>query len=321
MDVESGPDMVNAEQALMVKEAYAILIQGIMVVRYDPHLIKDKAKQILWLDPDLMRLCIAPERIVIPSSAISSYNTMATTTAPIIPYGLYLKDIAEIIPGITCYNFKANKLKPVSSDYCFSIVGSECCISVEFPSKFTRNWFILRFGCIINDILSPDERIERASWKLAIQREIVESELEEARHLVTVMKRGIQLVHHHKSGNTYNSLLTYDEENQTLIVTPTETRLFGLLTATNPTNMTIGHVAALRLGTHSFSFIKTNSTSKWRVCMSIIGSEGSLDLEFSNENARNIFAAKFRSFMYYIQTSSVVHANNEAQYGSLYDLV
>ena len=321
MDLESGPDMVNTEQVLMVKEAYAILIQGIMVVRYDPHLIKDKAKQILWLDTDLMRLCIAPERIVIPSSASSPYSTMTTTTAPIIPYGLYFKDIAEIIPGITCYNFKANKLKPVSSDYCFSIIGSECCISVEFPSKFTRNWFILRFGCVINDILSPDERIERASWKLAIQREIVESELEEARHLVTVMKRGIQLIHHHKSGNIYNSILTYDEENQTLIVTPTETRLFGLLTAANPTNMTTGHVAALRLGTHSFSFIKTNSTSKWRVCMSIIGSEGSLDLEFSNENARNIFAAKSRSFMYYIQTNSLFHTNNEAQYGSLYDLV
>lgn len=64
-----------------------------------------------------------------------------------LPNGLYTKDISKVQKGASAYVFQchrayllrhSNSHEPVvgpASECCFSIIGSECCLSFEVPSQ------------------------------------------------------------------------------------------------------------------------------------------------------------------------------------------
>ena len=51
---------------------------------------------------------------------------------------------------------------PDEEDFCMSLIGTECSICLQYPTKFARDWFVERFQALIDDILSSDEKEERA---------------------------------------------------------------------------------------------------------------------------------------------------------------
>ena len=100
--------------------------------------------------------------------------------------------------------------------------------------------------------------------------------------------------------------------------------------------MHLRDIVEVRPGTHSFGFVGTRSTDKHKVvrtqyymtrfvlmsfitkkllvcvllvllylqCLSLIGSECTLDIQFSNETARNLFAERFRVLLIYLLSQS-----------------
>lgn len=56
-------------------------------------------------------------------------------------------------------------------------------------------------------------------------------------------------------------------------------------------------IAEIRPGSHSLGFVKTNSTQFDDECMSIVGTEAVIDLQFINKAARDIFAEHLYHFV------------------------
>lgn len=243
----------------------------------------------LHQDVDMLRLCVAKKR-----PPISEKNKGK------IPHGLYVRDIAEVRPGTLSNDFVKNFHRPADEDACFSIIGSESTLSLELPNKFTRDWFLERILLIADDVKSPEERtaIEMRRW--GPNPRMNPADIGVAKHVMGLLMRGIQVIIHHASSRVVRGVLSYDQNYHTVVATPTERSLFGFGLA-SAQSLSVHDIADIRPGCHSLSFVRTKC-NKTELCLSLIGTEGTLNFQFTSEDARNTFASKMRLFLQYMQT-------------------
>jgi hypothetical protein len=142
--------------AVKVREAFAVLAQGLELRVYSPRQTgalraqQTAVNQLVWMDADILRICADSIRPTLVDRALGK-----------IPPGLYLRDISEVREGYSSLDFKQSATPPQDTDRCLALVGSERTICLEMPSKFARDWFLERFRCIVNDVLTDDERLSR----------------------------------------------------------------------------------------------------------------------------------------------------------------
>ena len=141
-----------------------------------------------------------------------------------VPYGLYIRDIAEVREGAEAFDFRCNPHAPMpeEEDFCMSLIGSECSICLQCPSKFARDWFVERFQALIDDILSEEEKEVRAKRNLSklMLKDLTRQEIDSADQIRTLLIRGVQVIHHHPAGKIVRSYCVYDEENNRIVVQP-----------------------------------------------------------------------------------------------------
>jgi hypothetical protein len=278
------------EHSQKLKEAFAILTQGVEMVHYDcmhaKVITSMRMKKIVWMDADILRLCVDVTR-----------PTLADRGKGKVPPGLYMRDISEVRKGSDSCDFQKNPSGvPEHDEHCLSLIATERTISLELPSKFARDWFFERLNLIADDILTEDEKEERRARKIHNNAQLNEQEKEAAQHLVGVLARGVQVLHHHPCGRIVRSVLSCEEGSTKLVIETTERTFFGFYVA-KPLSLQMEDVVEVRPGTHSFGFVGTKSTDKYDECLSIIGTECVIDLQFSNQTARDIFSTKLRTLL------------------------
>jgi len=220
-----------------------------------------------------------------------------------VPPGLYIRDIAEVRAGERSYDFQSSTQTPADSKCCLSLIGSERSISIEYPSEFARDWFLERLRLIQEDVMTVEEKAERNRINAIKQRPLLPVEIESARRLIGVLRRGIQIKVHHPTAKIYDAMLTYDSAKDSLVVTPATTSLFLGFGSPKSISLSVQDVAEVRPGIHSIGFVRTNSTDKEADCLSLIGTECTIDLQLTNEGARNVFIEKLRILVYHIQSN------------------
>lgn len=282
-----------------VREGFSILVQGIELIHYETlnMLIGGKKnKKIFWMDADVLRFCCEFTRPTLTDRAKGK-----------VAYGLYLRDIAEVREGAEAYDFRRNPSPPApdEEDKCLSLIGTECCLCLQFPTKFTRDWFLERFQLIIDDVLTEQEKILRRGRNLKtwLFASLNEEQLFSAEQMRSLLLRGIQILHHHPNGSVIRSYIVYDEENKRLLVQPVKTYWFSFFQP-KLVSLHISDISEIRPGTHAVGFVRTNSTDKGSECLSLIGTEGTIDLQLATNNARDLFALKIRCFMQYVEQTS-----------------
>ena len=67
-------------------------------------------------------------------------------------------------------------------------------------------------------------------------------------------------------------------------------------------------------GTHSIGFVRTNHTDRGSECLSLVGTETTLDLELATNNARDLFASKLMCFLRHIEQTNAQNFANEDDY-------
>ena len=229
-----------------------------------------------------------------------------------VPPGLYIRDIAEVRAGDRSYDFQNSSQPPAESKCCLSLIGSERSISIEYPSEFTRDWFLERLKLIQEDVMSVEEKEERNRIMATKVRPLTPLEIESARRLIGVLRRGIQIKVHHPSAKIYDAMLAYDSAKDAFIVTPATTTLFLGFGAPKSISLSVQDIAEVRPGIHSIGFVRTNSTDKETDCLSLVGTECTIDIQLTNEGARNVFIDKLRILVYHIQSnfSNGVHTGS-----------
>jgi len=154
MNRREREEAAAAEQkAVMVREAFAVLAQGVELMHYNTlygSRGNQLVKQLVWMDADLLRICIDSMRPTLVDKAIGK-------VAP----GLYLRDISEVREGIDSLDFLLSPTPPRDKDRCMSLVGSERSLCLEMPSKFARDWFMERLRIVVADVLTEEERRSR----------------------------------------------------------------------------------------------------------------------------------------------------------------
>ena len=240
-------------------------------------------------DVDMLRICIAKKR-----PPISEKNKGK------IPHGLYIRDIAEVRPGTLSNDFNKNSYQPHSEDSCFSVIGSETTLSLELPNKFTRDWFLERILLISDDVKSPEERKAIESRRWGPNPKMSPPDVSVAKHVMSLLLRGVQVIIHHPSSRVVKGVLSYDQNYHTVVATPTERSLFGFGLATAE-SLSVHDIADIRPGCHSLGFVRTKC-NKAELCLSLIATAGTLNFQFSSEEVRNTFATKLRLFLQYMQT-------------------
>jgi len=216
--------------------------------------------RIVWMDSDIYRICVDSVRPSIAERAMGK-----------IPPGIYLRDISEVREGIDTYNFKKNKKKPSDVDTCLSLIGSERTISLELPSKFTRDWFIQRFRLLAEDILVEQEKKIRKYKIWEHFRQLTPSETQLVNNLQSILERGVELLHH-QSGKIEKSLLLFEAKTNTLFIEPINNAYFGFWSSRNAMRLNISDISEIRPGSHSFGFVKTSSTDRDNDTLSIVAS-------------------------------------------------
>ena len=152
--------------------------------------------------------------------------------------------------------------------------------------------------------MAEREEKERRKWSTlyASVAEVSPGEATAANHMAEVLGQGVQIMSHNPVGQVLRSILTFDSRSRTLTLQPTDRSYLGFL-ANQPLTVKVSDVVEIRLGTHSIGFVRTVSTDRFKDCVSIIGTENVLDVQLANENARDVFAAKFRTFVMVNQLS------------------
>ena len=282
-----------------IREAFSILSQGVEMVHYNVingKFGKTRVKKIVWMDPDILRICVDIAR---PSTIDRAKGK--------VPPGAYLRDVAEVREGAEAYDFRRSTQAPQDDDNCLSLIGTECVLCLELPSKFSRDWFLERFQLIIDDVLTDEEKVTRdkRSLKSTIFGLLHADEAAAAEQMKGLLLRGIQILHHHPNGRIIRSFIVFDEENSRLVVQPVE-RSFFIFFSPKILSLHTSDIAEIRPGTHSMGFVRTNSTDKNLECMSIIGTECTLDLQLATNSARELFSQKLRFFIQMLESTEDV---------------
>lgn len=286
----------------MLKEAFAILTQGVEMIHFDVSYSGRGTqinKKIIWMDSDILRLCVDFRR-----------PTLADRAKGKVPPGIYMRDIAVILKGeeaAACYDFAYNQSPPSKPEQCLALVATERAICLELPSGYACDWFYDRLGLVAKDILTTDERIERIEHQILKSRmnlyNLSTTQIEQSEHIGMLLQTGLEVLHHHPDGQIVSSVLSADSDLNILKLKCVDSTFFGYPIA-KPLRMHLRDIVELRPGTHSFGFVGTRSTDKHKVCLSIIGSECTLDIQFSNETARNLFAERFRVLLIHLLSQS-----------------
>ena len=241
-------------QPIQIRECFAILTQGVEMIHYDTKQpIAVKKKRIVWMDSDILRVCVDDKRPTLIDRAKGKMSP-----------GLYMRDIAEVRGGDFSYDFRKNQAPPQNPDLCLSLIGSERTISLELPGKMERDWFLERLQLVAMDILTVAERDEkeRKKWTnvYSNQSELSGEEVTAANHMAEVLTQGIQIMNHNPVGQILRSVLSFDAKTNSIILQPTDRSYLGFLT-NKPLNIKIDDVVEIRLGTHSIGMqIKPVST-------------------------------------------------------------
>lgn len=217
----------------------------------------------------MYRICLAATR-----------PTVAERLAGKIPPGLYLRDICEIRPGPDSVNFNRNHKKPTDADHCLSLIGTEKTYSIEFPSKFSRDWFHKRFILLVDDVLSPEERSAKRFRLWAQVSEITQAEIVQANRMMQLLQRGIRVLQHCHTGECREGVLRYQREDKqlTLISDPTSSSnsenrnrnsnnisssssssIFSFWSRKVTETIDIDDISEIRVGCHSYGFVRTNN--------------------------------------------------------------
>jgi len=257
------------------------------------------------MDSDIYRICVDAVR-----------PNMADRAQGKIPPGLYLRDISEVREGSDSFQFMKNSIQPKEPDNCLSLVGSERTISLELPSKFTRDWFLARFRLLAEDILVEQEKRMRKYKLWENSKHLSQIELSGVDHLKTLLEGGIQVMHHQRStGKIEQAVLKFDTQSNTLELKSLKAP--GWFSSSENAKLNVYDVSEIRPGSHSFGFVKTGSTEFDMENLSIVGTETVLDLQLINNTARDLFAERFFNFVLsYIVTRKGPNDQNT----SIYDI-
>lgn len=280
---------MSESDAIKIREAFSILTQGIEITQYDVNVHSGKqfvASRILWLDSDMYRICIDTTR-----------PTVAERLAGKIPPGLYLRDICEVRPGHDSVNFRRNNKKPTDADHCLSLIGTEKSYSIEFPSKFSRDWFHKRFILLVDDVLSPDERSAKRFRLWAQVVEITQTEIGQANQLQQILQRGIRVIQHCHTGESQEAVLRYQKEEKMLTLTRQVTEGIFVWNRVVTEKMDIDDISEIRVGCHSFGFVRTNNFEIDDQALSIISSSWVFDLELIDKFSRDLFVQRLHRFL------------------------
>lgn len=285
---EAPSDAASQNRDLKVREAFQILTQGVEMIHYEVAKRNTKGKKIVWLDPDILRICVDVNR---PSQSDRQKGK--------VPPGIYLRDIGEVRAGWNAYDFQHNNEPPESEELCLSLIGTERTVCLELPTKFSRDWFLERFKLIIDDVLTELEKSLRAkiAWTLTSDNTLdVEGGASTvSAQMRALLERGLQVLHHHPSGRIIRSYITFSEATQSLTVQPMERSFFDIYKKDMSIHVT--DVAEIRPGTHSIGFVRTNSTDKQGECMSIIGTQCTIDIQLATNKSRDLLVQKLRVFV------------------------
>mmetsp|Transcript_6955 Transcript_6955/g.11767 ORF Transcript_6955/g.11767 Transcript_6955/m.11767 type:complete len:314 (-) Transcript_6955:598-1539(-) len=292
---------MSEDNNLRIREIFSILTQGVEMTQYetDPNTHKSTVgTKIVWMDSDIYRICVDHVR---PS--------MAERAQGKIPPGIYLRDIAEIREGAESFQFTENKVPPRDINNCLSLVGSERTISLELPSKFTRDWFLTRFRLLAEDILVDQERQSRRFkvWEKARQLSPVETQ--EVAQLQSLLERGVQVLHHELSGKVVESVLRYARVSNDLQLVSKHEGFF--FTKETLLSINVSDISELRPGSHSLAFVRTGSTANDTETLSIISSENVFNLQFINQSARDLFTERLFLFVLFFLVNKNPHGNEE----------
>jgi len=243
---------IEEEKNQKIREAFQILTQGVEMVHYEAVRKKGektKIKKIMWMDPDILRLCVDVQRPTIRERARGR-----------IPFGIYMRDIAEVRKGYNSYGFSKSSDPPAEKETCLSLIGSERTVCIQLPSKFSRDWFAERFNLVILDVLTEDEQTIRAKRKRGVPPPSFYLDSSISSQMQSLLERGIQVIHHHPNGKMIKAFLIYDGNSDKLSVHPSETYIFGFAPASLA--MDAKDISEVRPGSHSLGFVRTNSTDK-----------------------------------------------------------
>eukprot|EP01039_Chlorochromonas_danica_P010476 gene10475-11606_t len=275
-------------ETVKVREIFSILTQGVEINHYQVHRKSLKSvvnKHILWLDADIFRICIDKARL-----------TTSDRIKGKIPPGLYLRDISEVRPGNQSFHFSMNSSHQANGDLCLSLIGSEDTLSLEFPSSFTRNWFLERFALLVDDITEEDEKISQRYRLSRIPGPIDDRISTAASVMGSALERGIQVLHHRHSGEIMAACLSIDRTaNQLVVQTPYKS--FLGISSVDTMRIDLGDIAEVRPGSHSLGFVRTQSTSLHNKGVSIISSQWVFDLEIISLQARDLLAEKLYALL------------------------
>lgn len=291
---------------LRIREIFSILTQGVEMKQYEtnPQTFNSSVNQrIVWMDSDIYRICAATVR---PS--------MAERAQGKIPPGIYLRDISEIREGSDSFHFLQNKTPPEDPNCCLSLVGSERTISLEFPSKFTRDWFLVRFRLLAEDILVEQERLNRKYKIWENYRQLNSVEIQYVSQLQALLDRGIQVSHHQLSGKIVDGVIRYEADTNTLVL---YTQIPGFLGMKETLmSLNISDISEVRPGSHSLAFVRTNSTENDGETLSVISSENVFDLQFISRKARDLFAERLHLFILFFLVTKKSDAEEQENSGT-----
>jgi hypothetical protein len=264
---------------LKMREIFSILTQGIELLQYETDVVTGRttiSSKSMWIETDIYRMCCDSIR---PS--------IAQRVAGIIPAGLYLRDISEIRDGIKAFPFSNPDATPQDEGCCLSLIGSERCLSLEFPSNFARDWFSARFRLVSEDILVEEERQQRTYKIWENFSPLSDEQLGQVTRLQGLLERGIEVTSHWRSGEKSQVLLVYDAPGKFLSINRTITTHL-MYTQEVTLKMQVDDIAEIKLGAQSMSFVRSDSTSS-QSALSLVASQNNFDFEFASQVTRDVF--------------------------------
>eukprot|EP00601_Ochromonadales_sp_CCMP2298_P001133 CAMPEP_0173194082 /NCGR_PEP_ID=MMETSP1141-20130122/14311_1 /TAXON_ID=483371 /ORGANISM="non described non described, Strain CCMP2298" /LENGTH=237 /DNA_ID=CAMNT_0014118479 /DNA_START=515 /DNA_END=1228 /DNA_ORIENTATION=+ len=228
-----------------------------------------------------------------------------------IPPGLYLRDISEVREGLHSHHFSERSNPPTNSSTCLSIVGSERTISLELPSKFTRDWFLVRFRLLAEDILVEQEKAVREFKIWEKHRLLSQVETTAVAKLQALLERGVKVLHHEVSGKITDATLRFSRASNDLqLISSSQSFLFFKETTLS---MSVSDISEVKRGSHSLAFVRSGSTANDTETLSVVASENVFNLQFVNQTARDVFSQRLFLFVLFFAVHDLALAPAEDQ--------
>lgn len=273
---------------LKVRQAFQVLTQGVELVHYDGrNSSRASSEKLLWLDPDILRICVD----------ISRPNQRQRAKGKVSP-GLYLRDIGEVRAGSRAFDFQQSSYyspKEAESEQCMSLIGTERTLCLLLKSKTARDWFVERLKLVIDDVLTETEkrnRLEMRSGHLSLT--LNPTDTVSPADLRNLFARGFKVLHHHPNDTIIESIIYFDQTRSRVVIRPVVRSFFSF--SDQSMGLQVEDIVEIRQGTHSLGFVGSDSMHKQAECLSIVGTEATLDIELASGQARDLLAQKLRSF-------------------------